>query len=252
MSMKENSFIFECDKITKDFGGLRALVDLSFKVLKKEIIGIMGPNGAGKTTLFNVISGAMKRTSGSFRLNGIDITNYKAHMICRLGIGRTYQTVRPFLGFSVLENTTVGVLFGKGKENISRKMAEEKAGELIRFVGLQGKEKALAKNLNLIERKKVELARTLATNPVLILLDEILSGLPTSELEASMLLINRIRDELGITIIWIEHIMKALMGVCERIIVLDNGVKIAEGTPKNISLDPNVNEVYFGRKRKII
>ena len=213
----------------------------------------MGPNGAGKTTLFNIISGRLRPTSGAIRLEGKSLVNLRPYMICRMGIGRTYQTVRPFLGFTALQNVVAGVLFGKNGEKLSKKAAEEKAAELVGFVGLKGKEKVLTNNLNLVERKKVELARTLATKPRLVLLDEILSGLNPGELESSMLLIKKIRDDLGITVMWIEHIMKALMGVCERVIVLHYGKKIAEGTVKEISSNLDVNEVYLGGKNgKII
>jgi branched-chain amino acid transport system ATP-binding protein len=249
--MKEGRFFFECEKVTKNFGGVQALSEVSFQASKKEIIGIIGPNGAGKTTLFNLISGALRPTSGSFRLEGCSLSRLKPHVICRMGIGRTYQTVRPFLGFTALENVVVGILYGRAEENLTKRIAEEKASELLTFVGLKGKEKVLAKNLNLVERKKVELARALAGAPTLILLDEILSGLNPGELESSMLLIRRIRDDLGITVMWIEHIMKALMGVCERVIVLHYGKKIAEGTPKEITSNVDVSEVYLGGRSRI-
>lgn len=244
--MEDQRVFFACDGVTKTFGGLTALSEVSFEVWKKEIVGIIGPNGAGKTTLFNIISGALRPTSGDFRLEGKSLVNLRPYNICRMGIGRTYQTVRPFLGFTSLQNVVAGVLFGKSEENLTKKVAEEKAAEWLTFVGLEGKEKVLANNLNLVERKKVELARALATKPMLILLDEILSGLNPGGLESSMLLIKKIRDDLGITVMWIEHIMKALMGVCERVIVLHYGKKIAEGTPKEISSNVDVNEVYLG------
>lgn len=251
--MEGKHVIFECERINKNFGGLQALSEVSFKVWRKEIVGIMGPNGAGKTTLFNIISGALRPASGTLRLEGKSLLNFRPHIICKMGIGRTYQTVRPFLGFTALENVVAGVLFGKSEENLTKKVAEEKAAELLKFVSLEGKEKVLTNNLNLNDRKKVELARTLATKPTLILLDEILSGLNPGELERSMLLIRKIRDDLGITVMWIEHIMGALMGVCERIIVLHYGEKIAEGTPKEISSNKDVSEVYLGgRPVKII
>ena len=169
-----------------------------------------------------------------------------------MGIGRTYQTVRPFLGFTALENVVVGILYGKGEENLTKSVAGEKGVELLEFVGLRGKENVLTKNLNLVERKRVELARALAGRPTLILLDELLSGLNPGELESSMLLIRTMRDDLGITVMWIEHIMKALMGVCERVIVLHYGRKIAEGTPKEITSNVDVNEVYLGGRRRVI
>lgn len=242
--MREKVF-FECERISKSFGGLQALYEVSFEVSRREIVGIIGPNGAGKTTLFNLIGGAFKPTSGSLRLEGRNLKNFKPHAVCKMGVARTYQTVRPFLNFTALQNVLAGVLFGRSGRDVSKKRAEEKAVELLGFVGLKGKEHVPANNLNLVERKRVELARALATNPTLILLDEILSGLNPGELESSMRLIRRIRDDMGITVMWIEHIMKALMGVCEKIIVLHYGRKIAEGTPKEISSNMDVSDVYL-------
>jgi branched-chain amino acid transport system ATP-binding protein len=247
--MEVRRALFECEGITKNFGGLRALSGVSFNVWEKEIVGIIGPNGAGKTTLFNIISGIFRPTSGVLRLDGKSLLKHRPYMICGMGIGRTYQTVRPFLGFTALQNVVAGVLFGRSEQNQNKRAAEEKAAELLRFVGLEGKEKVLANNLNLVERKKVELARALAGDPKLILLDEILAGLNPGELESSMLLINRIRDDHGVAIMWIEHIMKALMRVCERVIVLHHGEKIAEGTPREIGANVEVNEVYLGGQR---
>jgi len=248
--METTGALFECEGITKYFGGLKALSGVSFNVWEKEIVGIIGPNGAGKTTLFNVISGIFRPTSGVLRLEGKSLLNHRPYMICRMGIGRTYQTVRPFLGFTALQNVVAGILFGRAEQNQNKKAAEEKAAELLRFVGLEGKEKVLANNLNLVERKKVELARALAGDPKLILLDEILSGLNPGELESSMLLINRIRDDRGVAVMWIEHLMKALMRVCERVVVLHHGEKIAEGTPAQISSNVEVSEVYLGGQRE--
>jgi branched-chain amino acid transport system ATP-binding protein len=248
--METTGALFQCEGITKYFGGLKALSEVSFNVWEKEIVGIIGPNGAGKTTLFNVISGIFRPTSGVLRLEGKSLLNHRPYMICRMGIGRTYQTVRPFLGFTALQNVVAGALFGISGENQNKKTAEEKAAELLRFVGLEGKEKVLANNLNLVERKKVELARALAGDPKLILLDEILSGLNPGELEGSMLLINRIRDDRGVAVMWIEHLMKALMRVCERVVVLHHGEKIAEGTPAQISSNVEVSEVYLGGQRE--
>jgi len=247
--METTAPLFECKDITKYFGGLKALSGVSFNVWKREIVGIIGPNGAGKTTLFNVISGIFRPTSGVLRLEGKSLLNQRPYMICGMGIGRTYQTVRPFLGFTALQNVVAGVLFGKSEQNQNRRAAEERAAELLRFVGLEGKERILANNLNLVERKKVELARALAGDPKLILLDEILSGLNPGELESSMLLIHRIRDDRGVSVMWIEHLMKALMRVCERVIVLHHGEKIAEGTPGEISSNVEVSEVYLGGQR---
>jgi branched-chain amino acid transport system ATP-binding protein len=249
VATEERRAFFECDEITKDFGGLRALSDVSFGVAKREIVGIIGPNGAGKTTLFNVINGTLRPTHGSLWLDGSSMSNLKPHVVCQMGVGRTYQTVRPFLGFTALQNVVAGLLFGTSAQKAGIKVAKQKAAEFLNFVGLSGKESVPANNLNLVERKKVELARALAGSPKLILLDEILSGLNPRELEGSMALIRRIRDELGITVMWIEHLMKALMGVCERVIVLHHGRVIAEGTPQEISSNTNVSDVYLGGRR---
>lgn len=246
--MVSKKIIFQCEHITKDFGGLRALSRLTFDVREKEIVGIIGPNGAGKTTLFNVISGIYSPNEGSMNLYGESLIKKRPHNVCKMGIGRTYQTVRPFLGFTALDNVAAGLLFGRDERKNRKKSVEEKAAALLKFVGLEGKERIVASDLNLVERKKIELARAIGGNPKLLLLDEILSGLNPGELESAMLLIKKIRDELGITIMWIEHLMRALMGICERVIVLHNGTKIAEGTPQEVSVNKEVGDVYLGTR----
>jgi branched-chain amino acid transport system ATP-binding protein len=241
--------MLEGDNVTKYFGGLAALKDVSFTVRDKEIVGLIGPNGAGKTTLFNVISGVYKPTSGVIKFKGRKISGKKQEEICKLGISRTYQVPRPFLEMSCLENVMVGALFGKDR-GIALDEAREEALQHLEFVGLADKKEVLLKNITITDRKKLEIARALATKPEIVLLDEVVAGLnPTETLEA-MKLIRRIRDELGITIFWIEHVIKAVMGVAERIIVLNYGEVIAEGSPEEVVNDAKVISAYLGAKIK--
>lgn len=237
--------ILRGESITKKFGGLTALKNVTFEVKKEEILGLIGPNGAGKTTLFNIISGAFPPTSGRVFFEGRDITNLKSHQICRLGITRTFQIVRPFSNMSVFENVLSGALFGRGR-NMDLKDIYERVSFLIDFVGLGGKKNRLARELTLHERKMLELARALATNPKVLLIDELMAGLNISEIQETTKLIGRIRDELGVTVVWVEHVMKAIMSLAERIIVLAYGEVIAEGKPHEIANDQAVIEVYLG------
>ncbi len=233
-------------KVTKRFGGLAALKDVDFVLKEGEILGLIGPNGAGKTTLFNIISGFYKPTSGTVEFQGTDITKLKPHEICKLGIGRTFQIVRPLSDLTVLENVVIGALFGRNK-NVSQEEAKDIALQYIEFVNLYDKKDQLAKNLNLIERKQLEIARALATEPKVVLLDEPLNGLNPTEVKDACKLVRRIRDELNVTVFWIEHVMRAIMTTAERIIVLNFGEKIAEGTPGEISRDKGVIEAYLGK-----
>jgi branched-chain amino acid transport system ATP-binding protein len=236
--------ILEGEMVTKYFGGLAAVHNVDFAIDKGEIVGLIGPNGAGKTTLFNLISGALPTTTGEIRYNDKKITSLKPNQICKRGIARTFQLIKLFGSMTVFENALAASLFGK-KRAISVPDAERDATELLEFVGLSAVRATPAKDLTLANQKRLEVARALATKPELLLLDELMAGLNPTEVAQAMELVTRIRDQ-GITIFMIEHVMKAIMSVCDRILVLDHGVKIAEGTPAEITTNKKVVEVYLG------
>lgn len=239
--------LLEGHSVSKNFGGLKALYDVDFAVEQGEIVGLIGANGAGKTTLFNVISGVYGPSSGHIRFKGEKITGMKPHQICRKGLGRTFQVVKPFMNMTVLRNVCVGKLFGRDRLK-HRKEAEQEAGKILDFVGLSPKADVFARELTLADRKRMEIARALATNPDLLLLDEVLAGLTPAETADAMTLIREIQQNLGITVLMVEHVMKAVIGVCSRIVVLHYGKKIAEGTPQEIAENPAVIEAYLGEK----
>ena len=225
--------------ITKKFGGLTTLSDIDFSIRKSEIVGLIGPNGAGKTTLFNLISGVYQPTSGSMKFDGIDITGLKPHKICRLGISRTYQTPKPFQEMTVRQNVMVGESFGGGgpiRSDIN----------ILEFLGISDISDDLVKHISHGKRKLVEIAAALATRPKIILLDEIAAGLNPTEVLRVMKMIREIRDELGVAVFWIEHVIRAVMEVVDRIIVLHHTRKIAEGRPDEIANDERVLDAYLG------
>jgi len=238
--------ILEGKGVTKYFGGLAAVSNVDFNVEQGEAFGLIGPNGAGKTTLFNLISAALAPRSGTIRFKGRYITGLSPYRICRMGVARTFQIVKVFADMPVLNNVVLGAYFGMSP-GMSSKDAVREATELLEFVGLSEVKEIPAKDLTLANQKRLEVARALATNPELLLLDEMMAGLNPTELAQAMELVARIRDK-GITIIMIEHVMKAIMNVCERIMVLHHGAKIAEGTPQEIATSKTVIKVYLGEK----
>ena len=238
--------ILEGEGVTKYFGGLAAVSNVDFTVEQGEALGLIGPNGAGKTTLFNLISAALTTRSGTIRFKGEDITGLSPHKICRMGVARTFQLVKVFSDMPVLNNVILGSYFGMSP-GMSSKDAVREATELLEFVGLSVVRETPARDLTLANQKKLEVAGALATKPEVLLLDELMAGLNPTEITQAMELIARIRNK-GITIIMIEHVMKAIMNVCERIMVLHHGQKIAEGTPQEIATSEKVIKVYLGDK----
>jgi len=241
--------IIEGERVTKYFGGLAAVSDINFYVDQGEVLGLIGPNGAGKTTLFNLISAALVPKPGVIKYKGRNITALNPYKICRMGIARTFQTVKIFANLPVMENVRVGAFFGSPKSP-SPAQATREAMELLEFVGLSKASNAPARDLTLANQKRIEVARALATKPELLLLDELMAGLNQTEIALAMDLVKQIRDK-GITIIMIEHVMKAIMSVCDRIIVLNYGKKIAEGTPQEIVNSKTVIEVYLGEDSNV-
>jgi branched-chain amino acid transport system ATP-binding protein len=233
--------ILRVEHLMKNFSGLRATDDLSFSVQRGQIVGLIGPNGAGKTTVFNQISGYLLPDSGKIIFDGMDITKMQPHETCKAGIGRTFQVVKPFPNKSVLYNVSVGAFMRHQKQ----KEVTEIAMDIISRLGLEKRKYVLAKDLNIVERKRLELAKALATQPKLLMLDEVLAGLIPSEVKAACERIRQIRDS-GITILMIEHVMQAVMTLCEHVVVINYGKKIAEGTPEEVTSNPGVITAYLG------
>lgn len=238
--------ILEVQGLTKYFGGVAALKDVSFEVPEKQICGFIGPNGAGKTTLFSVIAGAVRPSAGRVRLRGKDVTGNHPAALVKMGLARTHQIVRPFRAMTVIENVRLAVHFGRGS-TAEGHSAQEQAMEVLRQVGLERKAYLMSSGLSLGEQKRLEVARALATGADLLLLDEICGGLNSTETRAMLDLLQHIRDR-GATMMYVEHDMKAVMSVCDRITVLNFGQKLAEGKPEEIQNDEAVVKAYLGKR----
>lgn len=238
--------ILQVERVSKRFGGLQALNKVTFDLPDGQILGLIGPNGAGKTTLFNVINGVYAPDGGRILFRGEDITNIKPYHVARKGLARTHQIVRPLKELSLRENVMVGACFGRHALNLRE--AAHLAEEVLEFVGLEARADQTAGSLNVAQKKRLELARALAAQPYLLLLDEVLAGLNPAEIIDMLATIRQIRER-GITIIMIEHVMHAIMNVSDRIIVLDYGEKIAEGSPEEIAQNEKVIEAYLGDPR---
>lgn len=236
--------ILEGEGVRKHFGGLAAVTHVDFHIDQGKIFGLIGPNGAGKTTLFNLISGSLLPTSGVIRFKGENITGLRPHKICKRGMARTFQLVKLFGNMTVLENVLLGSLFGTPMV-MRESNAKRESLELLEFVGLSAMEGILARDLTMANQKRLEVARALATKPELLLLDEVMAGLTPTEVGSAIELIRKIGNR-GITVFMIEHVMKAIMTVSDRIIVLHHGEKIAEGIPEEIATNPKVIEIYLG------
>lgn len=235
--------LLQVQNVSKKFGGLQALSNVTFDLPEKQILGLIGPNGAGKTTLFNTINGVYKNDGGRVIFRDVDISDLKPYEVSKLGMSRTHQIVRPLNDLTVLENVQVGACFGH--ENNTLINSVKIAKDVLEFVRLDAKMNQLAGSLNVAQKKRLEMARALAAKPYLLLLDEVLAGLNPSEIDEMVRTIHQIREQ-GVTILMIEHVMKAVMNVSDRIIVLDYGKQLAQGTPTEIAEDPEVIRAYLG------
>ncbi len=236
--------ILTAEQVTKYFGGLVAVNGVDLNVEQGQVVGLIGPNGAGKTTLFNLISGALVPESGEIKFKGKRITGAKPNVICRAGVARTFQSVKIFPSLPVFENVWLAATFGKARRAGTADAARETT-KLLEFVGLAAQRTTLAKDLTLANQKRLEVARALATQPELLLLDELMAGLNHTELGEAMEMVGRVRAQ-GVTVLMIEHVMKAIMSICDRIVVLHHGEKIAEGKPQEIATSKTVIQVYLG------
>jgi branched-chain amino acid transport system ATP-binding protein len=236
--------LLELKGIGKRFGGLRALDDVSFAIEAGEMVGLMGANGAGKTTLFSLIAGNERASAGEIRFDGQALAGLRPDQVAGRGIARTFQIVRPFRGLTVRENARIGALFGSSADRPDE--PEDFAQSTLADVGLADRADAMAGGLTLAGQKRLEIARALAQRPRLLLLDEVMAGLTPPEIADAMAMIRRIKEKYGLTVLVIEHVMSALMELCQRIVVLHHGAKIAEGVPDAIARDPRVLDAYLG------
>ncbi|OIN86376.1 MAG: ABC transporter ATP-binding protein [Anaerolineae bacterium CG1_02_58_13] len=237
------SNLLQVQGVTKHFGGLLALSQVTFDLPEGQILGLIGPNGAGKTTLFNIINGVYKPDEGRIFFRGQDVSGKKPYQLAKMGMARTHQVVRPLNELTVRENVMAGACFGHENQPLGR--AASIAGEVLEFVGLAARAGQLASSLNVAQKKRLEMARALAARPYLLLLDEVLAGLNSSEIDGMVQTVLKIREQ-GVTILMIEHVMKAVMNVSDRIMVLDYGLQIAEGSPQEIAKNERVIEAYLG------
>jgi branched-chain amino acid transport system ATP-binding protein len=233
--------------VTKRFGGVAALTEVSFDVMPGEILGVIGPNGAGKTTLLDCVSGVHRLDGGEVRFDGRSLRGLPPHRVARLGVGRTFQIVKPFASMTVLENAAVGALFGSSDARLPMRRAFAHAGEVLELVGLAAKRSLPVASLTVPDRKRLEVARALCTRPRLLLLDEVMAGLNAVEVDAALEMVRAVHGS-GVTIVLIEHVMRVIVGVCDRVVVLHLGRLLAEGRPQEVLEDEGVVQAYLGEK----